>query len=377
MRHGEPVMEYRRMPATLRALMLASMLVPARVLSQGAEVTGAVVDSASGVGIALAEVVIDGRSARASTDEHGAFRLSAEALPFTVRVRRLGFEPRAVAVTAQLHSPMIVRLVPSQRYLDAVVVRAERTKYTGRLAGYYSRLEHRTQGVFITREDLEREKPTQLTDMLQRQPGVRITRGRPGAQSVRMRGRDCRPLVWLDGAPMSAGDVDLDSFAPTSLEGIELYLGASAPSGFQAARGQSECGTVLLWSRGTDTEPRRASSSTSPAELEELLASLSIFAADQVDTRAALEANGWSVPYPPSLRASGTSGRVVAEFVVDTLGRVEQSRVGIVSSTDPLFSAAVRESAASARFSPAIRGGRRVRQLVRLPFDFHPATDGS
>lgn len=378
MRLSDPVMRHRRMPGTLRALMLASMLVPARVLSQGADVTGVVVDSASGAGIALAEVVVDGSSVRVLTDEHGAFRLSpAGVLPFTIRVRRLGFEPRTMAVTAPLRSRMLVRLAPAQRYLDAVVVRAERTRYTGRLAGYYSRLEHRTQGVFITREDLEREKPTQLTDMLQRQPGVRITRGRPGAQSVRMRGRDCRPLVWLDGAPMTAGDVDLDSFAPTSLEGIELYLGASAPSGFQAARGQSECGTVLLWSRGTDTEPRRAVSSTTPAELEELLASLSIFAADQVDTRAALEENGWNVPYPPSLRASGTSGRVVAEFVVDTLGRVEQSRFGIVSSSDPLFSAAVRESAASARFSPAIRGGRRVRQLVRLPFDFHPATNGS
>jgi len=352
---------------------------PMRADAQRAgEVHGTVVDSASGIGIAFADVAVDGIPVQAQTNERGAFNLSGVAAPFTLRVRRLGFESRAVLVRAdEVHSPVIVLLAPAQRYLDAVVVRAERTRYTGRLAGYYSRLEHRTQGVFITREDLEREKPTQLTDMLQRQPGVRITRGRPGAQSVRMRGRDCRPLVWLDGAPMSAGDVDLDSFAPTSLEGIELYLGASAPSGFQAARGQSECGTVLLWSRGTDTEPRRASSSTSPAELEELLASLSIFAADQVDTRAALEANGWSVPYPPSLRASGTSGRVVAEFVVDTLGRVEQSRVGIVSSTDPLFSAAVRESAASARFSPAIRGGRRVRQLVRLPFDFHPATDGS
>lgn len=382
MRHGEGRMVCGGGPATLRssihAAMLLSSIAAAPAVAQGSEVRGAVVDSASGVGISLAEVLVDGRTVHVLTDEHGAFRLSpAGEVPFTLRVRRLGFEPRVIAVTAQPHSLLSIRLVPSSRYLDAVEVHAERSKYTGRLAGYYSRLERRTQGVFITREDLEREQPTQLTDMLQRQPGVRITRGRPGAQSIRMRGRDCRPLVWLDGAPMSAGDVDIDSFSPTSLEGIELYLGSSVPSGFQAARGQSDCGTVLLWSRGTDTEPRRGGSSASPEELEQLLASLTVLTGDEVDARAALASDGgWNVPYPPSLRASGTSGRVVAEFVVDTLGRVEQSHFGIVTSTHPLFSTAVRESAASARFTPAVRGGRRVRQLVRLPFDFQPATDG-
>jgi TonB family protein len=172
---------------------------------------------------------------------------------------------------------------------------------------------------------------------------------------------------------MPVSDVDLDSFSPASLEEIELYLGSSAPAAFVAARGQSECGTILLWSRGMDTEPRQGGYSVTPEELAALLESLSVFSSDQVETRAVLDAaGGWTVPYPPSLRASGTSGRVVAEFVVDTLGRVEQSHFGIVSSTHPLFSMAVRESAGSARFRPALRAGHRVRQLVRLPFDFHP-----
>jgi TonB family protein len=364
------------MVAILSFAVCASLLLPRRSAAQGTpEIAGTVVDSASGIGIALADLSLDGRAAHVLTDERGGFRLATSGAPMTLRIRRLGFEPRTVTVTAaQSRATLTVRLVPSTRYLDAVVVNAQRTKYSGRLAGYYSRLERRTQGQFITRADLEREHPTQLTDMLQRQPGVRITRGRPGAQSVRLRGRECRPLVWLDGTAMPAGDVDLDSFSPASLEGIELYLSSSPPAGFQAARGQSECGTVLLWSRGTDTEPRRGNLAT-PAELEELLTSLLVFSPDQVDIRAALDSTArWVVAYPPSLRASGTSGRVVAEFVVDTLGRVEQSHFGIVSSTDPLFSMAVRESASSARFSPARRGRQRVRQLVRLPFDFHPGS---
>ena len=334
--------------------------------------SGRVTDSLTGAGIIGAEVRLAGRAASVLSGERGLFHLLiSDAASVILEVRRLGYRPAQVAVSS-FGKPIEIHLASTGHALVPIQVRAQREKYTGRLAGYFTRLERRTQGVFITREDLEREQPAQLTDMLQRTPGVRVTRGRPGAQSIRLRGRDCRPLVWLDGAAMPAGDVDLDSFTPASLEGIELYLGASAPAGFQAARGQSECGTVLLWSRDTHVEHRLGTMAT-PAELEELLATLAVFTADEVDTRAAPDsAHGWVVEYPPSLRASGTSGRVVAEFVVDTLGRVELAHFGIVSSTDPQFSAAVHESAAAARFTPARKGGRAVRQLVRQPFEFRP-----
>jgi len=358
---------------------MAGVLAVVPLLGQSADaqnpprISGRVTDSLTGAGIIGAEVRVAGSAGGVLSGERGLFNLLITDAPaITIDVRRLGYRP-AQLVVRSADKPVEIRLSSAGLSLVPIQIRAQRERYTGRLAGYFSRLERRTQGVFITREDLEREQPTQLTDMLQRQPGIRITRGRPGAQSIRMRGRDCRPLIWLDGSAMPAGDVDLDSFSPASLEGIELYLGASAPAGFQAARGQSECGTVLLWSRGVDTEPRQRGQMTTPAELEALLLSISVYRADQVETRATLDlAAGWPVAYPPALRASGTGGRVIAEFVVDTLGRVEESHFGIVSSTDPLFSAAVRESASSARFSPAVRGGHRVRQLVRQPFDFQP-----
>ncbi len=336
---------------------------------------GVVADSGTGMGLAAVEIVVDGTSLRTLTDFRGGFRFpEGSAGRRTLRLRRLGFRPLTVTVGAEDRAePVSIRMVPSVRYLAPVQVRAERTRYTGRLAGYYERLERRTQGVFITRTDLERERPAQLTDMLQRTPGIRVTRGRPGAQSIRMRGRECRPLVWLDGAPMSASDVDLDSFSPASLEGIELYLGANnAPARYQAARGQSECGTILLWSRSPENEKRVAERGVTPEQLESLIASLTVYASDEVDTAATLDpAGGWAVPYPPSLRASGVGGTVIAEFVVDTLGRVERENFGIVSSTDPLFSVAVQDAIEGGRFLPAIKAGRKVRQVVRQPFEFH------
>lgn len=351
-------------------------------LAQGGALAGVVRDSARGLGIAGAEVRIDGTAFRALTDERGAFRFAdGTATAATLRVRRLGFVPRVVAVSvAESGQPLEIALVASAQPLATIAVRAARTRYTGRLAGYYERLEQRSIGTFITRADLERERPNLLTDMIQRAPGVRLMRGRPGMLRVRMRGRECSPLIWLDGAALTVGDVDLDAFSAESLEGIELYLGASsAPQRYQGTNGRNECGTILLWSRGPDTDPPTVSRRADPAELEAMIASLGVFTADRVDRPVVLDSTSLPViEYPPALRATGTSGVVTVEFVVDTAGRAEPDYFGVVSTTDPLFTAAVREALGGLRFRPALLRGRPVRQVVRLPFEFTaPARDGA
>ena len=361
------------------AAVAAVAVVPrARADAQAGALTGVVRDSTRGIGIAAADLRIEGTAFRAITDEQGHFRFAeGTATAATLLVRRLGFAPRSVAVSAAASlAPLEVTLAASAQQLAAVNVRAERLRYTGRLAGYYERLERRSIGQFITRGDLERERPSQITDMIQRTPGVNLLRGRPGALLVRMRGRDCSPLVWLDGAALSMGDVDLDAFSPQSLEGVEMYLGAaSAPQRYQGARGKNECGTILLWSRGPDTEPRVRGGGVDPAELEALITSLGVFTAEQVDRPAVVDSVTLpQIEYPPALRASRTSGVVVTEFVVDTAGRVESAYVGVVSATDPLFASAVRGALASLRFQPALRRGRAVRQVVRLPFEFTAPT---
>ena len=370
-----------RMRTAAAALAVAGAVLPSRAVAQRGGLAGVVKDSARGVGIAGAEVSIEGTAFRAITDDHGGFRFAdGTAVGSTLRVRRLGFTPRVVMVTsAESGSPIDLVLAPSVQPLAAVVIVAVRSKYAGRLAGYYERLERRSIGQFITRADLERERPSQLTDMIQRAPGVNLARGRPGMLRVRMRGRDCSPLLWLDGAALTLGDIDLDAFSPASLEGIEMYLGAAAaPLRYQGARGTNECGTILLWSRGPDTEQRSAGRGVDPAELEAMIATASVYASDQVEVPASMDSASLpAIAYPPSLRATGVNGIVLAEFVVDTAGHVEPEYFGVVSATDPLFTAAVRTALQGAVFSPALRQGRRVRQLVRLPFEFVvPGKDG-
>jgi TonB family protein len=74
--------------------------------------------------------------------------------------------------------------------------------------------------------------------------------------------------------------------------------------------------------------------------------------------------------YPDALREAKVEGEVVVQFVVDATGRVDMSTVRVLRSTDPQFTAAMRESLASWRFTPAEVNGRPVKQLLEIPFQF-------
>lgn len=74
--------------------------------------------------------------------------------------------------------------------------------------------------------------------------------------------------------------------------------------------------------------------------------------------------------YPSMLQTAGVEGDVRAQFVVDTLGRVEQGSVRVLDTTHDLFASAVRDALNRARFKAAEAGGRKVRQLAEQVFTF-------
>jgi TonB family protein len=77
--------------------------------------------------------------------------------------------------------------------------------------------------------------------------------------------------------------------------------------------------------------------------------------------------------YPRELIALGMEGMVQATYVVDTTGMVDTTTVKVVLSDDPRFTESVRTALGQARFRPAIRAGKPVRQLVEQQFRFHIA----
>lgn len=340
--------------------------------ASGNVLSGIVRDSV-GTPIAGAEVRIAGSGYTARTDERGEFRLPGLAAgQHAIHVRRLGFRPETttVAIGTEVPASLALRLRPLAAQLPAVVVRRGRKRHTGRLAGFFERLESGTSGQFLTRDVIDLGNTRSLTNLLQRIPGVEVMRG----GRVRLRGRRCPPLVWLDGTEMPAGEVNMDTFAPQSLEGVEVYLSSiGTPARYQGTRENGTCGTIILWSRDRVTEERRHPRVAIAAELERLLAAGAVRTAGDVDRQAQPpDAQALGVVYPPELLAAGVPGVVVAEAIIDTAGRLEPTTFGVLASPHALFTAAVQEAMERATFTVAERDGRPVRQLVQLRFVFEP-----
>jgi TonB family protein len=335
-------------------------------------VTGTVSDSV-GVGIAGANLSVIGITGQVYSTPEGLFRLQGIA-PGDQRLvaRRIGFRPETLTVSLPPDRGLQIQVRLHAAALQiAPVVIAARARYTGPLRGFLERRD-RGNGHFFTAEDIERRNPRLVTDLLRTLPGTRINYVN-GQSIVTFRGMRCSPLVWVDGAPASAAYLDPDMFSVTSLAGIEVYPGpATVPAELTWVRGKSNCGVIAVWTKIPEPRPRSTQKVTAEA-LAELIESLRLYTSDGVDTPARSDsAHPVRPAYPDSLFRAAVGGRVIVEFVVDVDGRADMGTFGAVLSTNGRFTDAVRQAVTAARFTPAWLGGKRVRQLMQLPFTFEP-----
>ena len=173
--------------------VVACVVAPSVASAQAGAITGVVSDS-TGAPIAGVEVAIQGSGYPSRTDESGRFRISSPLGLVTLNARRIGFEPgsRQIQINGSseaTHVTIQLKSLPS--VLKPVVVRTSKVEYTGRLAGYYRRLENQNAGYFISRAQIDRENPRTLSQLLTHAPGINATRMRGGGSGVRMRGRNC------------------------------------------------------------------------------------------------------------------------------------------------------------------------------------------
>jgi periplasmic protein TonB len=94
------------------------------------------------------------------------------------------------------------------------------------------------------------------------------------------------------------------------------------------------------------------------------------WSASQVEKPALPRDHNPNPKYPSVLENSRTEGTVLAQFVVDTLGRADMGTLKVLESSNDLFSSSVRAAIQQWRFYPAEAGGRRVKQIVQLPLKF-------
>jgi TonB family protein len=99
-------------------------------------------------------------------------------------------------------------------------------------------------------------------------------------------------------------------------------------------------------------------------------AGIDTYLGEQVDRQASPRPGNSPPAYPDPLRKAKVEGVVLAQFVVDTLGRADMSTFKVLKSTHELFAQSVRSALARYRFSPAELSGRKVKQLIQMPFDF-------
>ena len=129
----------------------------------------------------------------------------------------------------------------------------EATRRRQMLSDFYDR-SSRGFGHFVTREQIEKRNPMNLSDMMRMIPGARLVPLRAGSQSTlrfsraQMGTRDCPPQYWVDG--VKAWNLNIDDIVPQDVEGIEVYSGASTvPPQFNTKEGTTICGVVLIWTR--------------------------------------------------------------------------------------------------------------------------------
>ena len=235
-------------------LVLLPLLAPG--LSAQQQVGGRVLQAGSGEPVVAAQVMVQGTSLGALTDNRGQFVLQGVTGPtVTLRVISLGF--REVSQEVEVgRLDHVIQMTVSAIALDEVVV-------TGTAGGQQQRALGNVVGRVAVAEMQEVQPASDVSDMLSANiPGVRImaTGGEVGAGGIqRIRGVSSvslggSPLVYVDGVRVSGGNAvagvgsvgfvrgqpsPIDDISPESIESIEVIKGPAAATlyGTEASNG--------------------------------------------------------------------------------------------------------------------------------------------
>jgi hypothetical protein len=263
MRGRSTVVAPERIMRTTVLLVALFGLAAVTLDAQQATFVGAVRDSATGDPVAGALVEVLEQGIVAVTDSSGHFRLGGiGGGTFTIRVRRLGYDPGTVmleltvarSVTVDLGA---ITLSPLATELDPVFVEGEAVDERLQEVGFFRRQRTET-GTFLTYEDIDRQNPAGTAELLRRIPGFRVfldgsvSSGR-GVPNIRDGFEQCGVQYYVDG--VHADGSDLNTVIPRAIAGLEVYTGAaSIPPNFRVS-GNPKCGAVLIWTRSGGRSP--------------------------------------------------------------------------------------------------------------------------
>lgn len=207
------------------------------------------------------------------TDDQGHFILRAAASgTYKLRSTRIGYEPvttrRFDLVEGEEPLEVQVRISAVAVPIEPLTIVSERAARIGNLrlenAGYFERRDMYGPrglglGEFLEREEIQRDNPSRVSDVLRMVRGVTVEGAGGRNQTITLRGHGtepggrCVPPVYLNGAPAATGrDID-EIVSPWSLAAVEVYPGLSVPAEFWRDSGAS-CGVIALWTGYAEPE---------------------------------------------------------------------------------------------------------------------------
>lgn len=176
------------------------------------------------------------------------------------------------------------------------------------------------------------------------------------------------PLMFDLANDGVAGDAGMDGIMPTGapngvnvLEPVRtVVVGPKAEAASLAAKQRAEQAQ-----QGTRSAARPTGTPTVIPK-----ANGGVYFESQVEKPVARAAGSPGPVFPEMLKSSGVEGTVLVQFVVDENGVLDQGSFRVLKSDHKLFEEAVVSAMPNLRFTPALIGGRPVKQLVQQPFTF-------
>ncbi len=189
------------------------------------QLSGTVVDAASGQGIQGAHVFVAGEGHGVVTDDEGRFRgLEVPAGPVALRIRALGYgEELVTASIPDSPDPLVIPLEPDPVLLEGIEVMHNRLRARRNAVGAPVRA--------FEQEELSRSSAQDAVHYLNGETFVRVTacsrRGARGAAfgygCVWVRGQEVVPEVYIDEILVPGGLEQLQVYQPWEFHLIEVY----------------------------------------------------------------------------------------------------------------------------------------------------------
>jgi hypothetical protein len=191
------------------------------------------------------------------TNEKGEFTLRN--LPSGSQVllaRHLGWGANAVPVDLSSREPkqVTIKLAKYVAVIEPVVVTARRMAGLDKVG--FTQRKKSGAGYYLDPEQIQRMRPTVLTDILRQVPGLRVSYTNEGEVVSSSRGVSSLAAsgcvrYFVDGMEwQSAQPGDINQFVNGSeIVGAEIYQGTTAPA--QYSRGMGDCTTIVLWTKQT------------------------------------------------------------------------------------------------------------------------------